>query len=66
MNASYPPGDHSPLICLLALFLFSSPLNRWWSTLPLPWYAMYLPWLLIIILVAINQLRLNRKQDRGD
>lgn len=66
MNHSAPPTDHSLLICLLALFLVNSPFNQWWSTLTLPWYAMYLPWLLIIVLVAINQHRLHRKQDGGD
>lgn len=60
------PFDHSLLICLLALFLVNSPLNQWWSTLEWPWYAIYLPWLLIIILVAVNQFRLNRKPGRGD
>lgn len=66
MNSPHRPSDHSLLICLLALFLINSPLNQWWSTRELPWYAMYLPWLLIIVLVAINQLRQNRKADRGD
>jgi hypothetical protein len=55
-----PPSDHSFLIFLLALFLFNSPLRQWWSTLALPWYAMYLLWLAVIALVAINQLRRNR------
>lgn len=57
-----PPSDHSFLIFLIGIFLFSSPLRQWWSGLPLPWYGMYLPWLLIIVLVAINQTR----QRRGD
>jgi len=57
-----PPSDHSLLIFLFGLFLFNSPLRQWWSGLALPWYAMYLPWLLIIVLVAINQ----KRQQRGD
>jgi len=57
-----PPSDHSLLIFLFGLFLFNSPLRQWWSELALPWYAMYLPWLLIIVLVAINQ----KRQRRGD
>lgn len=57
-----PASDHSVLICIFALFLVCSPLNRWWSNLSAPWYAMFAPWLLIIILVAINQSR----QHRGD
>lgn len=59
-------SDHSLLICLLALFLVNSPLNQWWSTLELPWYAMYLSWLLIIALVALNQYKQYRKPDSGD
>ena len=66
MNQSLPPSDHSLLICLLALFLVNSPFNQWWAALTLPWYAMYLPWLLIIVLVAVNQHRRHRKQDDGD
>jgi hypothetical protein len=60
-----PQSDHSLLICLLALFLVNSPLNQWWSTLTLPWYAMFLPWLLIIALVAINNHRLQRRENRN-
>lgn len=57
-----PVSDHSILIFLLGLFLVNSPLRQWWSELTLPWYAMYLPWLLIIVLVALNQ----HRQRRGD
>lgn len=60
------PADHSLLICLLALFLVNSPLNHWWSELTLPWYAIFLPWILIIILIAWNQDRQSRKANRGD
>lgn len=66
MKQNAPRSDHSLLICLLALFLVNSPFNQWWSTITWPWYAMYLPWLLIIILTAFNQYRLQRKQDDGD
>lgn len=66
MNQRQLPSDHSLLICLLALLLVNSPLRQWWSTLDFPWYAMYLPWLLIIVLVALNQRHQNRKVDRGD
>ncbi len=57
-----PLSDHSLLIFLIGLFLFNSPLRQWWSELALPWYVMFLAWLLIIVLVAINQ----RRQRRGD
>ena len=66
VNQNLPPSDHSLLICLLGLFLVNSPFNQWWSTLTLPWYAMYLPWILIIVLVAVNQTRQHRKPDDGD
>lgn len=57
-----PASDHALLICLLGLFLINSPLTSWWSALLLPWYAMFAPWLLVIVLVAWNQ---RRRQD-GD
>ena len=66
MNQRHQPTDHSLLIFLLALFLVNSPLKQWWSGLTLPWYAMYLPWLLIIVLLAVNQHRQKRKIDRGN
>lgn len=66
MNQRQPPSDHSLLIFLLAVFLVNSPIKQWWSTLNLPWYAMYLPWLLIIVLVAVNQRHQKRNPDRGD
>ena len=57
-----PPSDHSLLIFFLGVFLFNSPLRQWWAELALPWYAIYIPWLTVIVLVAINQLR----QRSGD
>lgn len=57
-----PGNDHSLLICLLAIFLVNSPLKQWLTALDLPWYAMFAPWLLIIVLLAFNHLR----QARGD
>lgn len=57
-----PVSDHSLLIFLVGVFLVNSPLRQWWSELTLPWYAMYIPWFIIIVLVAINQVR----QQRGD
>lgn len=48
-------SDHTVLIGLFGLFLFHSPLNIWWANLALPWYVIFVPWLLIIVLVAWNQ-----------
>lgn len=61
-----PTSDHSLLICLLALFLVNSPLNQWWSTITWPWYALFLPWLLVILLVAGNQRHISRQRNRHD
>ncbi|NND89252.1 MAG: hypothetical protein HKN42_00210 [Granulosicoccus sp.] len=61
-----PRSDHSLLICLLALFLVNSPLNQWWSNLTLSWYAMFIPWGVIIALVALNQYRQHRDRADGD
>jgi len=52
---SRPPYDHTLLIAALALFLVSSPMTRWWAHLALPWYAIFVPWLLIIVLVWANR-----------
>jgi len=58
-----PRHDHTLLIFCAALFLFNSPLTSWWSGLRLPWYALFVLWMLIIVLVAMNQWR---GTDRGD
>lgn len=55
-------ADHTLLIFVLALFMFNSPLNLWWSTSALPWYAMFFPWLVIVFLLAWNLYR----HDHGD
>jgi len=62
MNRRRQGGDHTLLIFLLALFLFNSPLNLWWSSSTLPWYVIFMPWLLIVLLLAWNQFR----QNHGD
>lgn len=56
------PYDHTLLIFLVALFVFSSPLTHWWSTLQLPWYSIFVFWGIFIILVVIN----TRKQGTDD
>lgn len=55
-----PKTDYSLLISALALFGINSPLNHWWSTLTLPWYSLFVPWILIIALIAWNQQSLKR------
>ena len=57
MNKRKSRSDHTLLLFALAVFLFQSPLNIWWSSAHFPWYAIFLPWVLIIVLVAWNQLR---------
>ena len=57
-----PRTDHTLLISILALFAINSPLNHWWSGLALPWYSLFVPWLMIIVLIAWNQ----QRQNRGD
>ncbi|MFK7889373.1 MAG: hypothetical protein AB8B63_01050 [Granulosicoccus sp.] len=57
-----PASDHSLLIFLLALFVTNSPLNHWWTNTNLPWYSLYVVWLVVIALLAVNQLR----QKGGD
>lgn len=47
--------DYSLLIGAAALFAMNSPLTQWWTALDLPWFAMFLPWSLIIGLVWLNQ-----------
>ena len=49
-----PATDHSALVFLLGVLLFVSPLSGWWSALALPWYAMFVPWALVIALAALN------------
>ncbi len=54
--------DRVILLFLLALFLFASPLTRWWATSSTPWYAPYLIWLALIVLIGA----LSRRWDRGE
>lgn len=48
--------DLTLLITLAALFIFHSPFTQWWTGLDLPWYTVFLLWLLVIALIAINSL----------
>ena len=45
--------EHSLLLALLILLLFSSPILAWWSEPDSPWYVPYLIWLFIIFLIAL-------------
>jgi len=55
--------DHTLLILIAAVFLFVSPLTSWWSAFELPWYAIFIPWALVVALIAMNQHRLRRDDD---
>lgn len=46
--------DLTLLTTLTALFVFHSPFTRWWTGLGMPWYSVFLLWLLVIVLVAVN------------
>lgn len=46
--------DLTLLITLAALFIFHSPFTQWWTGLGLPWYTVFVLWLLVIVLIAIN------------
>ncbi len=50
-------NDLTLLLLILAAFLFHSPFTRWWSDLNPPWYAVYVLWLVIIVLIALKHLR---------
>lgn len=47
-------SDLTLLLFLAALFVFHSPFARWWSGLGLPWYTVFLLWLVVILLIAIK------------
>ncbi len=44
--------DHSLLLVLFILLLFSSPFLAWWSEPNNLWYLPYLLWFMIIMLIA--------------
>ena len=55
--AASPPGDLTLILVLLAIFIFHSPFTGWWSNLGLPWYSIFVFWLLLIVLLALHQLK---------
>ncbi|OGT87756.1 MAG: hypothetical protein A2286_05155 [Gammaproteobacteria bacterium RIFOXYA12_FULL_61_12] len=47
--------DRVILLFLFALFLFASPLVEWWAGGGAPWFAPYLLWLLLILVMYLLQ-----------
>ena len=47
--------DKTLLVFVLGIVLFVSPLVSWWPELPLPWYAPYVMWAVIIALAFLTQ-----------
>ena len=45
---------HALLLVLGAIFVFHSPFTQWWAGLNLPWYSVFILWLLLIVLVALD------------
>ena len=50
----YRYSGHALLLVLGALFIFHSPFTRWWSEQGLPWYTVFVLWLVLIVLIAID------------
>lgn len=46
--------DLTLLLVLAALFIFHSPFTRWWASLQLPWYTVFVLWFFVILLIALN------------
>ncbi len=47
-------SGHALLLVLGAVFIFHSPFTDWWASLNLPWYAVFVFWLILIFLVAFD------------
>jgi len=47
-------SGHAILLVLGAIFIFHSPFTRWWASLDLPWYTVFVLWLVLIVLVALD------------
>jgi len=45
---------HAILLVLGAIFVFHSPFTRWWAELDLPWYTVFVLWLVLIAFVALD------------
>lgn len=49
-------SGHALLLVLGAIFVFHSPFTHWWAGLNLPWYSVFIFWLLLIVLVALDNI----------
>ncbi len=58
-------SGHALLLVLGAIFVFHSPFSRWWAERNLPWYTVFLFWLVLIILVAIDNYFSGSNSKRG-
>jgi len=61
-------SGHALLLVLAAIFVFHSPFTRWWSEADLPWYSVFLFWLALIVLVALDNFKgsSGRTKERGE
>ena len=59
-------SGHAILLVLGAIFLFHSPFTQWWAGLNLPWYSVFIFWLLLIVLVALDNLSNSAEKDEED
>lgn len=58
------PLAASALIFLAGVFVFASPLSGWLIALGPPWYAIFLPWAVLIALVALEEHGGRRRPPR--
>lgn len=56
---------HALLLVLGAIFVFHSPFTRWWAELGLPWYSVFVFWLALIILVALDNFKVDSDVERS-
>jgi len=62
-------SGHALLLVLGAIFIFHSPFTRWWAELSLPWYTVFVFWLILIVLLALDNFKGaedRRNKDRDD
>jgi len=50
-------SGHALLLVLGAIFIFHSPFTDWWAARSLPWYSVFLFWLVLIVLVALDNFK---------
>jgi len=54
---------HALLLVLGGIFVFHSPFTRWWTDLNLPWYTFFLLWFVLIVLVALDNIKGGPRGD---